>query len=116
MKPEEAFVKNVRQVLEQDLATFDPDLGARLSRARHATFDKAGSRSRFWRPGLWLPAVAGGMAAIVFAVSFSLYSPAPPVATAYAEDLEILATTDPLEFYEDLEFFAWLDETSRPES
>lgn len=112
MKSEEQFVKDARRILEQDLAALDPALGARLARARQGALDKAGFHAWFRRPGLWL-AAAASVAAMVLAVSLSLHQPAPTVTTVSPEDLEILATADPLELYEDLEFLTWLEDVQR---
>ena len=105
------------QALLQDSAEqLDGPTRSRLTQARHAALDanRAGERKSNWM----LPAV-GVAAAAVLAVTVSLNVPNSVPNTGGVEDqqmamtpvdeFEIATAEDSIEFYRDVEFYAWLD-------
>ena len=103
---EHSFIQKIKK--ELDAGTVDAGVQSRLTRMRHDALD-AGERRGFslkdsiWRwPGL---ATAGAAALAVF-----LYFQTPGGVQPNFEDIDLLASEDPLELYEDLEFYAWLAE------
>jgi hypothetical protein len=115
MKPEDRFAESAKRLLDQDAAAMDKAAAARLRRARLSALGRettdAGSRLLRWR----LPAALATAAAVLaIVVALSLRPSPPSLATGPVEDLELLAESDSLEFYEDLDFYAWLAE-GRPD-
>lgn len=112
-KPDDVFVARVRAMLEESSAALDAGIRARLVRVRRAALDaglagKAPAPRRWRRWPVWAAVAA---AVIVAAVYFN--APRPPAelaAISVAEDLEIIAAADDLEFFEQLEFYTWLAE------
>jgi hypothetical protein len=108
--PKQSWLADVRASLDESAHSLDAATLSRLNRARQAALVQR--RSRGLR-ALWLP--AAGLAtscALVLAVvawypSGRLPGPALPVHLPVS-DAEI-AADDGIEFYQDLEFYAWLD-------
>ena len=106
----QSWLADARASLDESTQSFDAATLSRLNQARQAAL--AQRRSRGLR-GWWLP--AAGLAtscALLFAViawypSGRLAVPAAP-ARPFVSDAEI-AADDGIEFYQDLEFYAWLD-------
>ncbi len=108
------FEKHAKRLLDDSTDNLPAALQSRLTQARHRALEQKSKTSR-WRA--WLPqpvpglALAGGLA---LALVFTLYSPTQ--SENRLDDLDLLATTDQLELYEDLEFYAWLAEEHPAES
>lgn len=101
-----------RELLDQSVEKIDPHTVHRLQRARAAAL-RSESPTRAARPGWLVPAAGLAVAAsLVLAVMTMLPTStdrnAPAVASV--DDIEILFAKDDLNLYEDLEFYAWLDE------
>jgi hypothetical protein len=101
-----------RELLEQGARVLDAHTVQRLQRVRAAALRGELPR-RVARPAWLTPAAGLAVAAsLVFAVVVLLPTApehsAPGVASV--EDIEILFAKDDLNLYEDLEFYAWLDE------
>ncbi len=116
---------------EDEIAANDRDLAARVARELDASVDAldAATLSRLnqarqralaevayapWRRRWIWPAAFAAAASVVMAVAWlprGAVSPplATPVASVQQEDLDLLATGDSLDMYEDLEFYAWLE-------
>ncbi len=110
---DKALLDYARESLDQEVAGLDPAVMTRLNRARQqalagrARTPRARRRQnrRWWWPaGGLATAVAAGLAVI-------LLSPGPELPTApVLTDLEILASAEGVDFYEELEFYLWLAE------
>lgn len=98
------FEERVRATLEARAAALDPAVTARLRRARAGALVHVGTRRYGWTLQL-APAMAFVMAAVVVGV-LALRTPAPMEPAL--DDFELLAGTDPLDLYEDLDFYEWL--------
>jgi hypothetical protein len=106
----QSWLADVRSRLDESTQALDAATLSRLNRARQAALAQPRSRGlRAW----WLP--AAGLAtscALVLAVvawypSMRMAGPVAPVHPV-TSDAEI-AADEGIEFYQDLEFYAWLD-------
>lgn len=96
------FTARVRQRLDARLASQDALTLARLRAARLNAVAVA-SRRPTWTAALPL---AAACAALAIALG---HAHAPLGAASGLDDVELLAGHEPLEFYQDLEFYAWLE-------
>ncbi len=110
------FIEYARQELDETVSHLDAELQSRLTRARYKALEQKPSSLR-WFPG-WMLNPAGGLVAVaclMLAVTLTLkHNPVAQKGTVL-EDLEILATNDQLELYEELDFYAWLAEEESAE-
>ena len=99
---ERALVEKVKQQLDQHAAAVDDLTVARLGAARRRALAEHSQTARYWIP-------LGGLAvaAAVALVSFLLVQ--QPQTQDFAPDL--WAASDDLELIEELDFYAWLEET-----
>ena len=100
-------------LLQASAEQLDGATRSRLTQARHAALDAIRQRqSKGW---YWLMPAAGAAAAAIVAVVLmsrpqEVVLQAEQVAAATAADeLEIVISEDSLEFYRDVEFYAWLE-------
>jgi hypothetical protein len=113
---EREIERRARELHAASVAGLDGHTRSRLSRARAAAVAAAGERRRIpWlTPAGFLPArllAAGGVAAALIAVALVWQIPEAPVATAtpvVINDLDLLLEGENLDFFEELEFYAWL--------
>ncbi len=111
----------VRAHLDESARDLDAVTLSRLNQARQAALAAARWRRPWWRIA---PSVVGATAAAALALAVGLAltlpdAPAPAVAPATAVfdaisldavDFEMLAAPDDLALYEDMAFYAWLDD------
>lgn len=106
---EQAFVSKIKTQLDQSVDRVDPSVMARLRSARYEALHSQPQRA----PWLW-PASAFATACSAILVALFLWgSPAeqaPPETVQIVEDVEVLIAADPIDLYEDLEFYEWLAE------
>lgn len=109
----EPWIDDVRGWLDDSARSLDAASLSRLNRARQAALAQR-------RPRLiaWLPAAALACACtLLLAVAWwqrspqpaGNASPAPAVAAVAAGDADMLTGDDSIDFYQNLEFYAWLD-------
>jgi hypothetical protein len=114
---EEDLVRRARAALDRSVDTLDPATLGRLRAARRDALAGAAS-SRARRTLVWAP--LGALAAAGLAIAIALSSGSTKEATTVAsappappprliEDLEVVAESEDLELYADLEFYEWLD-------
>ncbi|MFV1998399.1 MAG: hypothetical protein ACC641_10355 [Acidiferrobacterales bacterium] len=100
-----------RRVLDERIDELDDNVIARLRAARLRATDIATRKNE--RPA-WIKPVGGLVAAtLVVGVATSLWMTNPSVPKYSIEDMDILASAESPEFYQDLEFYLWLEERSR---
>ena len=109
-KREREIEQRARELFAESVAGLDGHTRSRLSRARAAAVAAAGARPAMsWlAPWRLLPA---GIAAALVAVVVVLQTPESPVAPAASvvlNDLDLLLEGENLDFFEELEFYAWL--------
>lgn len=102
------FLQQVTDSLNQSAHELDDDTLRELHRRRHEALAASEKRAP------WLLPVGGlAMAATVAAFSVSLWMAAPQPgmeALPAVEDMALLGDAESLEFYEDLDFYLWLDD------
>lgn len=105
---EEEIVKEVKELLDASVERLSPGMETRLRQVRREALLQLESRRR-WSPfGKW--ATAGSFAAVAAVIGLSVWlkTPEQSVPVAAVDDTEIVASHEPLEVYEDLEFYRWL--------
>jgi len=108
---DEEIARRARALLERSADELDGPIRARLGAARTEALAalRAPRPLRARRRALVL-ATAFGVVALAFGAARWLRAPAGPLTFDDADDVDILAGTDDLELYDDLEFYRWLDE------
>ncbi len=104
-QPERArrLVAAAKDLLDDQLTRLDQPIVDRLRRARREAVE-AGPKPprRLWAAGLAAACVG------FLAVSLWIWQPAATQPIPDPEDLEILASAEDLDLYEDLDFYSWL--------
>ena len=102
------FEQKARQVLDKSLESLDAATLSRLNQARHQALER---KSRVGFNGSYITHMATIAAVLLLVVSLVPQQPTLSPITFSPEELEVLAVTDSetLAFYEDLEFYQWLD-------
>lgn len=95
----------IESVLNAGTETLDASILNKLRQARQKALDQESGRSISW----WIPAgaVTATVAVAMFAFWLGVVSPQTRVNTL--EDLELLASADTTELYEQIEFYEWLE-------
>jgi hypothetical protein len=107
---EKRFVDNVRKALDLDADKLDAGTQSKLNRVRQKALD-AGERKGFdIRQWFTLPVAGWAATACILVLGLTIYMKQPNSAAPLLEDIELLAAEDNLEFYDSLEFYAWLAE------
>ena len=103
---EKEFLEFARQRLNQGTENLDPDTKHKLLAMRNRALNIQESKNWFpqWAP---LPVMSLLTATLFIILVYTKPGSAPKLDTGL-EDLEILASVDQLELYEDLEFYDWL--------
>ena len=113
----QSWLASARALLDESTSSLDGATLSRLNRARQAAL---GQRRRRFVPTGWLPA-AGLLTACALVVAVALWtplqrhgsSPSGPLPAAAATQAsagsDADAADDSVEFYQNLEFYAWLD-------
>jgi hypothetical protein len=110
------WTSQAKQMLDESTENLDAATLTRLNRARQSALESARPRRlRSW----FVPAGLAGACAILLAVAVVWHRPAPqsvpdpflPNATANfaGTDLDLVSSDDSIEFYQDLDFYAWLE-------
>lgn len=109
------FEQFTKRLLDDSAENLDGGLQSRLTQARFRALEQKSTTSwlREWIPKP-IPAFAAA-AGLALALVFTLNGPTQNQSGSTLEDLELLATTDQLELYEDMEFYAWLAEENSAE-
>jgi len=108
---ESVFLDRVRRTLDDSADNLDARTLSQLTQARHRALEKAKSKPSLHRRPFWL-SLAGLVTAtaVVFLAIFLARDPSGPQYYSAIEDIEILAASEHLEFFSELEFYAWLAE------
>lgn len=111
-KREKKFLQRIKEELDAGVERLDPVTLARLKSCRMRALEKAHQRGwRFADIPRWV--TAGGFATVtvaVVAVSLWFAAPRRNLVAANPEDVQIVASQEQLELYDDLEFYRWLAE------
>ena len=111
MNDDRSFTNNIRQVLDTSTEELDVDISRRLRLARYRALEHYEEKHSYWKP-------AGGFAlATMLLVAIGVWQfngneRGIERGNGMAQtmgDLELIASSDSLQLYEDLEFYQWLD-------
>jgi len=106
---EKPWLTQVRTILDQSADGLDAATLSRLNRARQAALARRATAQRWY-----LPAGLASACVLLLAL-FTWHAPAPqtelPLAakSAAGGDIDLVSSDDSLDFYQDLEFYAWLE-------
>lgn len=100
------FIDAVTKDIKQSVDDIDATTQSRLAQIREqALTSDAGRSVQRWQ------LVSGALATACVVMLAIMLMIKPEIDTTYSEDdVELFTTTDGLDFYEDLEFYVWLDE------
>lgn len=104
------FEQHIKRLLDDSTEHLDAGVQSRLTQARYRALEQ-GRKTSWWSE--WIPKPIPAFAAaacVLLALVMTLKDPSGTQSENTLDDLELLATTDQLELYEDLEFYAWLAE------
>jgi ferric-dicitrate binding protein FerR (iron transport regulator) len=113
MSDPDEIARRARSLLDRSTDELDAATRARLGAARAEALAALRTPRPLWarRRALVVAAAAFGAAALAFGASWWLRAPAGPLSFGDdVDDVDILAGTDDLEMYDDLEFYRWLDD------
>ncbi|QPJ64702.1 MAG: DUF3619 family protein [Candidatus Nitrohelix vancouverensis] len=99
------LLKQIQNALNEGVDTMDADTRSRLSAVRRNAVKQSASPWRWLR---WQPVQATGWATALALLVGVLYWQQPQTSMTGIEDLDLLASEDSLDLYEDLEFYAWV--------
>ena len=105
-----AWVGQAKAVLDESAEGLDAATLSRLNQARHAALSGRPARQHWFVPA----GLASACVLLLAVLTWHAYRPMssddavfPKAATS--GDIELVSSDDSLEFYQDLEFYAWLD-------
>ncbi|MEE4375890.1 MAG: hypothetical protein V2J55_00030 [Candidatus Competibacteraceae bacterium] len=102
---EQHFLDAVKAELDASAAALDSVTVARLEQRRRTALRSCPSR-----PTWWIPAGAFATLAVAITTIF-LWTAAPtPESDGLLEDLDLLSSIEDIEFYDELDFYLWLND------
>lgn len=108
---DDRLIQQTQQALDMCVDQLDSTIAARLRTARLHAVEAASKKNERL---VWARPVGGLVTAtLVVAVAASLWMANPSMPKHAIEDMELLASAESPEFYQDLEFYLWLEERSR---
>lgn len=107
---EQQFVSRIREALDQSAEQLAPGVRSRLSRMRHEAAALHAERQAPRKSWRWAAGLAAASVVAVLMLMLPFNRPAEKTPLAVIDDMEILASSDPLEIYEDMEFYSWLSD------
>ncbi|HSR10641.1 MAG TPA: hypothetical protein VLS90_04290 [Thermodesulfobacteriota bacterium] len=107
---ERPLLEKARILLDARAASLDGPVAERLEEIRLEALNASGGKGwinpiAFRWKAVGALASAAAATAILF---FWMHSPAPDFPVLHGEDLEILASQEPIEVYKELDFYRWL--------
>lgn len=111
--PESGWLEQSKRLLDESAANLDAAALSRLNRARQAALGQRRRRVREWLPVGAVAACTMLVALVVANDHRHAHRGAPELPlvaqTESAGDVDLVSSDDSLEFYQDLEFYAWLE-------
>jgi len=113
---EKRFLAKAQDLLDGVAQNLDNQKGQRLEHIRNNALRTARENpSPFFTPLRWIMIGGFGTATLAAAALFFWLS-APPVnlPVRHVEDFEIITSREPIDFYQDLEFYRWIASPNGP--
>jgi hypothetical protein len=114
--PEKLLLEKAKDLLNLGAETLGPQTARRLEGIRVRALSAAEEkRPGFFSPRRWVM-VGGFAAATMAAVALFFWlspSPEPLPTTGQVEDLEIITSQERIDFYQNLDFYHWLETTGK---
>lgn len=105
---DERLIQQVKTDLDRSADALDNETINRLRQIRQAALRQTEPSTIFHRG--WIPAGAFASALLVGLLTVSLWFEQSPSETyAVLEDVEMLSTVDDIEFFDEFEFYQWLN-------
>lgn len=102
---EQAFINRAREAFDGSVENLDEETRSAIARSRRRALESSTGKGR------WIMLPAGALATVALAVVLYFSVSARNGNGLEADDLDMLSSSESLEFYEDLEFYQWLDES-----
>lgn len=99
----QTFIENVKKTFDESVCDIDSNSLSRLAQLHQSVLESRGRYSLKW---VFIPAGALAMLLLVYGLIFN----SPENQVISADDIELISSSDSLEFYDELEFYEWLDE------
>jgi hypothetical protein len=119
-RKQDHFERRAQAVLQESAERLDGRTQSRLTQARHAALDAARRPGGSRKPYMWIPAgvaAAAALSVLLLTDAEQVASPsAAQLAAAPIDEFDIIAAEDSLEFYRDVDFYAWLAATDLAET
>lgn len=113
---EELFLERTSALLSRSVENIDSRTGRRLEHIRMKALGALEEKPLgFFFPLRWI--TFGSLATVamaVIALFFWLNTPPKDLPGRYIEDFEIITSREPIDFYQDLEFYRWMATQNGP--
>jgi hypothetical protein len=105
---EDEFISHVKKTLDQQTEALDGETLSRLNRARQAAIQHAEHKPGLSLTRAWVP--LGGVAAAILLTSIFMFKAEEMaiVTDGAVDEIELIASSDNLDLYEQLDFYMWL--------
>ena len=104
---DQAFLHNTRQVLDHSVDALDEETSSRLRQIRYQALNNKPEKHNWFTP---YSAFAATAAVLVLSVTVWLTQLPAINDELVLEDIPLLTTSEELDFYQELEFYNWLDD------
>lgn len=105
---EEAFVRQLKTMLDDGNARLDARVRSRLTQARYAALAQADARPNLWLRQ-WAPAAGIAAAAVLTVLAWPTARQEQQPPDEALNDLEIVLAGENLDMLENLDFYEWVD-------
>lgn len=115
MNDDKSFTQNIQHALDNGIEELDADVSRRLRLARYQALEAYQEKHNYWKPASGFALATMLLVAIgVWQFggnqrSIEQFNERDTVIAQSIEDLELIASSDSMQFYQDLEFYQWLD-------
>ena len=115
MNDDKSFTQNIQHALDNGIEELDADVSRRLRLARYQALEAYQEKHNYWKPASGFALATMLLVAIgVWQFggnqrSIEQFNERDTVIAQSNEDLELIASSDSMQFYQDLEFYQWLD-------
>jgi len=107
MNDDKSFTNSIRQVLDNSTEELNVDISRRLRLARYRALESYEAKHSYWKPAGGF-ALASMLLVAIGVWQFSGIEKGNGMVQTM-DVLELIASSDSLQLYEDLEFYQWLD-------